>query len=1168
MKKKVTNPFLFTKRSILTLIMRTFIFLFSMSVFCLSPKNGFSQDAKIKIKSNQVISVDEVFKMIKNQTDYRFIYRADLFENYPKVSLKKGIVKADELLQKALSQGQFEYHFSNERDILIKAKSSKITDNENSTIAQQYNITGVVLDEKGMPLPGVNVILKGKNKGASTDFDGRYSIKLNSIDKNTVLFFSYVGFKTQEVVVGSITEINVTLLPDLSGLDEVVVIGYGTSTVRDATGVISRVTAKEIQTAPMGASVSSLLEGRAAGVNVQINSSSPTSSVSVIIRGAASLLGNNQPLWVIDGVPQALEITSSDIANTLFNLNIDDVQSIDILKDASATAVYGSRAAAGVILVTTKRGKLNSKARFEVSSRVAIGSLDFNGYEFFERDDYINFTQAAYKEDVWSTGSFGSTTNEWLDEEAFLALNTSEWDRSDLIMNPDAYYADDNNWLDLFSQSPISVDHNFSVRGGSEKSTYFASFKYIDNVGVIKGGKTENYSGRFNFDTRISDDLRFDLRASGGTRNADNKDALISAFRKIRPDIRAFNDDGTFYTEDEYTENPYTTLANTNNTKSLTLSVTASLEYQILEGLKFKTAFSNSYSDSENLRYYRLGSLFKDTGERRWFNSKSSANVWDNTLSYSKLFGDKHDIQALLGYSTETRIRRSFLLNAENFPDDEILNNFGSQANILDIDEDKTESGLVSQFARAQYKFDDRYIIAGTIRKDGSSRFGPGNRYGVFPSGSAAWIITGENFMQPEQVKKYVSFLKLRASYGLTGTPANGNFDWITQVDATTYNELPAILPDGLGNPNLGWEESKLFDVGLDFGLLDDRIFGSVGIYEKKSTDLIFRERVAYSSGYSQVQGNVASTLNKGVEFNLNYDIIRNTDHRLTFNLNWAKNKGEILAINGTNEEISVAAYGQSLQAGSIIGEWVGLQTAGRFYVNAEDAYAMSGNTLNSGQQTHLTSSTETTGDIIYIDQAGEDGIGPPDGIIDEDDDAVYLGTSTPKGYGGFGLTYTYKRFRFNTTFTYAYGHKRLWNLPLEDVGYVGNYNQSNLIAGQSATLLSPYEADYPRIGGFGLSENAIFSDFYLHNASYLRLNSLNMSYNLPSKIFKNSTIDGVEFNFQATNLFTITKYPGFNPTGGYQGETNNVVLSQGGVDYGTYPSSQVYSLGVKINLQ
>ncbi|MEL0650746.1 SusC/RagA family TonB-linked outer membrane protein [Algibacter sp. TI.3.09] len=1139
--------------------MKTFIFLLSMSVFSLSPKNGFSQNAKIEIKANQVISVDEVFKMIKNQTDYRFIYRADLFENYPKVSLKKSVVKAEDLLQKALSQGQFEYQFSKEKDILIKAKSLEVTANKHLASAQQYSITGIVLDDKGIPLPGVNVILKGKNKGVFTDFDGKYSIKLKNIDKNIILTFSYVGFKSQEVVIGGKTVVDVTMVADFSGLDEVVVIGYGTSTVKDATGVISRVTAKDIETAPMGASISSLLEGRAAGVNVQINSASPTSQVNIVIRGAASILGNNQPLWVIDGVPQAVGITSSDIADTLFNLNIDDVQSIDILKDASATAIYGSRAAAGVVLVTTKKGKLNTQPRFEISSRVAVSKLDFNGYEFYDREGYINFSQAAFKEDVWSDGSFGSSTGDWLDEDAFEALNTSEWDKSDLKMNPDAYFDADNKWLELLSQSPISVDHNFSLRGGSERSTYFASFKYIDRIGVIKGGKTENYSGRFNFDTKITDNLKFDLRASGGTRNADNKDGLINAFRLIRPDIQAFNEDGSLYTEDKWTENPYTTLSNTNNSKSLTFNVTSSLEYQIIEGLRLKTTFSNTYSDSETLRYYRLGSYYKTVAERNWYNSKSSANVWDNTLSYSKVFNDKHDVQALLGYSAETRIRRSFSMSAENFPDDDILNNFGSHASIADIDEDSTESGLVSQFARVQYKYDDRYILSGTIRKDGSSRFGPGNRFGTFPSGSAAWLITGEDFMKSEKIKKYVSFLKVRASYGLAGTPANGNFDWLTLVDATTYNESPAILPDGLGNENLKWEESVMFDLGLDFGLLDDRLFGSIGMYERESKDLIFRERVAYSSGDSQVQANVASTLNTGIEFDFNYDILRNENHRLTFNFNWSKNKGEILAINGTNESIGVAGDAQNIQKGDVIGVWQGLQTAGRFYVTAEEAYAMTGNTLDSGQQTHYGSSTETAGDVIFIDHSG-------DGKID-DDDIVDLGTSTPKGYGGFGLTYSYKRFRVNSVFSYAYGHKRLWDLPRQDVDGVGWNNQSNLIAGQSATLLSPYEASFPRMGQYGLSNNGEISDLYLYNASYIRLNALNISYKLPNDIFNNSVVNGIDFTFQATNLFTITKYPGFNPSGGFQGDANSLVLSQGGIDYGTYPSAQVYSLGIKVKL-
>ncbi|WP_373942957.1 TonB-dependent receptor plug domain-containing protein [Polaribacter sejongensis] len=375
--------------------MKTFFLLFCTTLFSFTPKSGFSQNEKITIESNKTVSVDEVFEIIKSHTNHSFIYRADLFKNYPKINLEKGIIRANNLLKKALSKGSFSCEFSEDETIVIKEKPTEVVRISKTVKAiQQTIISGIVVDESGEPLPMVSVYEKKTKNGTSTDFNGNYSLNLGSSSKDKILVFSYIGFENQEVVVGDKTILNIKMRPSLSGLDEVVVIGYGTSKVKDATGVISRISAKEIENAPMGASVESLLQGKSPGVNVQIQSASPTSPISVVIRGASSLSGDNQPLWVIDGVPQYSSTTSGDVANTLYNLNLNDVQSIDILKDASATAVYGSRAANGVVIVTTKKGKIGMKPLFEVSSRVGVQVMDFNGYQYFESEDYINFSGA------------------------------------------------------------------------------------------------------------------------------------------------------------------------------------------------------------------------------------------------------------------------------------------------------------------------------------------------------------------------------------------------------------------------------------------------------------------------------------------------------------------------------------------------------------------------------------------------------------------------------------------------------------------------------------------------------------------------------------------------------------------------------------------------------
>ncbi|MEP1487946.1 MAG: SusC/RagA family TonB-linked outer membrane protein [Algibacter sp.] len=1125
--------------------MRTFIFLLSTIVFSLNTENSLAQN-KVTIDADKLVSIDEVFKIIMNQTEYNFIYPVGLFEKTPKIQLRKGTVKVGKLLSQSIGTAKFNIILSANNNIVIKPK----------TIGQQRQVSGTVTDENDVPLVGATVQIKGTKKGVITDFDGSYTIRVS--DATNVLEFSSLGYKQQEIVVGSKTTINLKMIPKTDGLDEVVVIGYGTSTVKDATGVISRINSKDIANAPMGASVESLLQGKAAGVNVQIQSASPTSPISVIIRGASSLSGDNQPLWVIDGVPQAPETTSGNVANTLYNLNLNDIQSIDILKDASATGIYGSRAANGVVIVTTKRGKPNTKPRFEISSRVGLSDMDFNGLQYFNAEQYKNFTTAISREEVLTFG-FGFFNSLVLDQDAFEALRTNEFDASDLQVRPDAYFEGNTLWQDIVTRNPVNIEQNFSVRGGSERSNYFVSFNHRDQEGIVITGDSKIYGGRLNFETNLNDNIKFGLNLTGSTRKTSDKDHLIDILRQVRPDLPEFNEDGTIATRDIFTENPHTSLLNTNSGKGVAFSGTAFLDVKIVKNLRYRSAFSNTYRDSESLTYNRRGSFFEELGTRGWSINKRSREVFDNTLTYTTLINKKHDIKVLAGYSTESSVTDRRSIDAENFPDDDILNNFGSQATILDIDEFKTENALVSQFARLHYKFDDRYIISGTIRRDGSSRFGADRQYGTFPSAAAAWLVTGENFMKSKKINKYVSYLKLRASIGLTGSQNLGNFDFLTNVNAVTYNETPAIIPTSLGNPQLQWEETELFDLGLDFGLFDDRVYGSVGIYQKKSDKLIFDEAIPWSSSFQEITANVASTENKGVEFDINYDIIRGKDQRLTIDFNFAKSTTRLTRINGNlTELIFPGSFFPAMvtQAGEEIGEWVGLQTAGRFYVNAEDALAMRSSSDALGNPEPLRSGVEQAGDLIFIDQNG-------DGVIN-DEDRVKLGTSIPKGYGGFGLTYQYKGFRINTTFTYAYGHKRLWRLPLNDAEFLGDQNNStNLIAGQSTTLLSPFEASYPRLGGFG---NDAFSDFYLHNASFLRLNALNMTYKLPNKTFKNSVINGVDITFQATNLFTITKYPGFDPQGG--GSEFTEIGAGQAIDESTFPSAKIYSLGIIFNLQ
>ncbi len=1112
---------------------------------------GFAQ--KITLKESNA-SLEKIVVQIRKQSGYDFIVDAKSLKAARPVSINVKNASLEEALNICFSNQPLSYSLQ-EMTVVIKDKPKTILQRISEYI-NAVDLRGRVTDEKGAPIAGVNVTEKGTSNKTSTAANGEFILR--NVKENAILVYSFVGYKSKEVRSGGTAYITTVLEQEVTSLEEMVVVAYGTAKAKDVTGSVSRLGEKEVKNAPMGATIQSLIQGRASGVNVVVQSASPTSPISVVIRGASSLSGNNQPLWVIDGVPDYSTSTSGDIQNSLYNLNLNDVESIDILKDASATALYGSRAANGVVLVTTKKGIAGQKPTIELSSRLGYMQQDFNGYKYMEAPEYIRFADAAAREEAYRRGAFDYFTRLYLDEQAFFNLNTSEFDRSSFKILPGAYYEGNTNWLKEMTQNPLTQQYDLSLRGGTDNISYYVSLNNTNNEGIVKTGSSEVFGGRINLEARIRTGLKFGLNLSGSSRKTNDKDYMLTVLKQIRPDIPPYNPDGSLFTRDAYTENPYTTLLNTITANGQIFNGTGFLEYSIINGLVLKTAYTANYNNSQDLEYRRKGSTFNTTGSRTWSNPKIQTNVWENTLTYAKTIG-KHDLTALAGYSMEKNSALAYGMNATNFPDDDILNDFTSGATRGALTETFSENALISQFARAYYKYNNRYIISGTIRRDGSSRFGPDKRWGTFPSGAVAWLITEENFMKGAGITKIVNYLKLRASIGKAGSQNLGNYDWITRVGSARYNENPAIAPSSIGNDGLQWEQTTMKDFGLDFGMWGDRVRGTFGLYEKKTDQIIYSLPLPPSSSVSTINSNVASMKNNGVEFDIKVDVVKRQDLTVTADLNMSNNINRVMRINGITKQLnfpSTQTVYMTVKEGERTGHWYGFQTANRLFATPEEIIALQGTTAVGAKRFYRTS-TENVGDLYFIDQNG-------DGQI-TNDDKVNLGSSDPKLYGGFGLTVYYKNFMINGTFTYSYGNQRLWKQPMDDVGYVGNYNHSNLIAGRSATLLSPYEADIPRMTHYGDGANSTFSDFFLYDASYIRLNALNINYRLPEHIFKNKLIQGVNFTFQATNLFTITKYPGFDPQGNW---SSSAIGTGMGVDNSYYPSAKIYNLGVRFTFK
>ena len=555
-----------------------------------------------------------------------------------------------------------------------------------------------------------------------------------------------MGMKSQKVTVGPKNVIDVTLEEEMNRLEEAVAVGYGTTKVKDMTGAVTRLGSKDMETAPMGATIQSMLQGKAPGVNVMISSASPTSPVSVIIRGSSSLSGDSQPLWVIDGVPEYNASTSGDVSNTLYNLNLTDVESIDILKDASATAIYGSRAANGVVLVTTKRGKAGMKPQLEFSARYGIQTMNANDFRVLTADEYIRVSKAACAMSLFTRGSLDYFTRKYVDEAYFNShINNSQFDLNTLTDDfylKDAYGNGDTDWWDLMTRNAATQDYSIGIRGGSKESSYSASIYYKDQKGIVKGGNSKMLGGSFNFDAAVRDIIRFKLDLRATARTANDKDNMIGEILDMRPDVPAYNEDGTINMIDYYTKNPLLSLMDTDEAKGRNFSGTLGLEWDIIKGLTFRTSGTVQYNVN---KYNTYTIAWYDGAESSASVSKNESYtyMWDNTLNYVNTW-KKHSLVGLVGFSIEKYESDGLKASGSGFPDDQVLTNLNSAAKKNSISSSYSSNTLASFLSRLEYKFNNRYLLTLNFRADGSSQFGPDKRWGYFPSGAVAWIITEE----------------------------------------------------------------------------------------------------------------------------------------------------------------------------------------------------------------------------------------------------------------------------------------------------------------------------------------------------------------------------------------------------------------------------------------
>lgn len=1024
--------------------------------------------------------------------------------------------------------------------------------------SQNITVKGVVKDATGESVIGASVVQKGTSNGIITDIDGNFTLNVPS---NSTIVISFVGYKTQEIPVAGKTQINVTMKEDTEMLDEVVVVGYGQMKRSDLTGSVVSVNDQAIKKS-VPTSIDQVLQGRAAGVQIQANSGTPGASSAIRIRGINSLNATNQPIFVIDGVVVD-SATDDENSNPLSSINPSDIVSMDVLKDASATAIYGSRASNGVIMITTKRGQAGE------------ATVTYDGYagwqEMPKQLDMLNLRQyAQHHNDRSALG---------------LVEQSSSFVRPDLL-------GEGTNWQDELFSKAFMTSHNISVSGGNNKTTYAFSGGFLDQDGIALGSSFRRLSLRANIDTEIKSWLRggvnFSFAESKQNVGTDNNTIMSALIQQ--PTVAVTSPDGSFDGPDDVwmPENPVGLASiRTNNNRKTNFRFNTYLEANLLKGLTFKTELSADWNFNNYYYYqpdYQFGIKTSDTRTSRWTKTNTKYWSWRNILTYNNTFAEKHNINVMVGQEMSHSNWETQVGTATGF-----LSNTTPDLSAGDVTTSTTTgsrvvNSIASFFGRAFYSFDERYLLTATIRRDGSSKFAKGNKWGWFPAVALAWRASQEAFLRNNAI---INNLKLRAGWGATGNQNVSDYAYMALLSYKTTPWGTGVLTGNTANPDLTWETTHSYNVGIDLGLFQNRIEVIADVYYKKTKNLLLQLPLpAYlgSSGQgaaSNPWGNVGSLENKGIELTVNTTNITNKDFQWTSNLVFSLNRNKVLELDTDNSSIEKSYQPSSASyivtkttVGQPIGQFWGYKVIGRFDEPTDFYYKdADGNVKQVAIPEGNTIAKNSTwiGDYIYEDRNG-------DGVINNED-CTYIGNPEPKFTYGIGNTFSYKGFDLTIFFSGSYGNKTL-NLTryrIEDPRSNGNILKSSLNYAQIG-LIDPNgpDDDYRNlhvVNGSATTLPALqesdannnftrISDMLVEDASYIRLQNISIGYTFPKKWINKIFLNNARIYANIQNVYTWSKYKGLDPeVGAIYGDALMT-----GVDYGRYPSPRIYTFGLNIS--
>jgi TonB-dependent starch-binding outer membrane protein SusC len=1117
---------------------------FVFALMCILQVNATVHSQNINLEMNGV-ALRDALKEIESKSDYRFFYSDDLLFLDTKITFVASNLKVEDVLNQLFSESKLTYKIFDNKLIIIAPKEQG-----------EIKVSGTVTDANtGEPLPGVNIVVEGTTQGVNTDVDGKYSLTVNSPD--AMLVFSFLGYDKERIQVNGKNVIDVQLKPDVQALDEVVVIGYGVQKKKLVTGATSQVKGSDLEKLNTTNALQAL-QGQTTGVNITTSSGQPGEGMKVTVRGLGTI-GNAGPLYIVDGVQ------TGDIKY----LNNSDIESIDVLKDAASAAIYGSRAANGVILITTKQGKagksqISLDAYYGYQNRAKrIETLNAHDYAMIMNEQHIN--------------SGGNPSS--------LPFN---------ISNLPAYNAAgvaDNNWLDkMFVKNAVTQNYSLGISGGNEQSVYSMSLSYTGQEGIVGGRNKSNYDrygARFNSEhnlykgkVKVGQHLTFSYTEKNGIQVGNQYGNTLRGAFNASPLIPMYDDNGNFFNTADTTlkdqfgkvywnsteANPYAAMMINNQNKHNDQKLIADIyaEVEIIKNLKFRTTFGIDYYAGEDRSFtpiYRISTFsFSDYTKVTQGMSKSRSLNSDNVLSYGINKGD-HSINVMVGMGA--RKYTGSWMNGENT--DLVFNDL-AHAWLTNATNENTvlkktsgapndDDNLLSYFGRIQYSFKETYLINATIRADGSSKFAEGNRWGYFPSVSAGWVMSNESFLRSNNV---INFLKLRASWGQNGNQSIDAFQYLAPIGFTqaTYNfgdaegeNTPGSYPKRLSYKKLKWETSEQLNFGFDSRFLNNKLSATFDWYKKTTKDWLIKAPLLGTAGADAPFINGGKVVNSGIELGLSYN---NNAGKFNYmvNVNGAYNKNDVKEIPTQNQLIDGAAntlYANSTQfyraqAGHPIGYFWGYKTNGLFQNSAD----VQNNRSSSGK---IIQSSAKPGDVRYVDQND-------DGIISEAD-KVEIGDPNPDFT--FGLTFLcdYKALDFSVTTNGVVGNQLVQSYR-DHSGTYSNY---------TTDILGRWTAEgtsnkIPRVTNANI--NYQFSDLFIQNGDYLRISNVTLGFDV-AKVTKLKNFSQCRLYVSVQNLYTLTKYTGMDPEVGYGFDNGPTDKFSSGIDLGFYPRPRTILFGLNL---